>query len=1095
MSQIEHHQTGVTYWRSLEQAEQAPEVRSLIEQEFPSYDPSGMLNGKSSRRKLLKVMGASMALAGLTLTGCRRWPKEKLAPYTTSTENHVPGEREYYATALELGGVAQGLLVTSFGGRPIKVEGNPSHPMAWSVKGKQGSSDAFAQASLLNMYDPERSREVVDRTGAEPKESDWTKFTAIAGDIFGKVKGTGGRIAVLSEATSSPSAMDMKKRFLAAFPQAKWHEYEALSRDNELEGSRMAFGKSLRTRLNLEKAKVVISLDEDVLFSHPARTRYAADWAEMRRKGDKGEMNRVYIAESTFSVTGTVADVRLPVNPARLENIARAIALQVEVANVSGGEDLDKNNGEDRFVHSAVADLLKSKGASVVIVGQSASPVVHALAHAINAKIGAIGTTVTLIEDPAGDRPTHLAAITELTKAINEKKVDALLILGGNPVYDAPADLDFGKALASVPASIHLSHYNDETSRACKWHLPRAHYLEAWGDAKAWDGSVGLCQPLIEPLFGGKTPIEVLALVSGDAVAAGAVMAGAVMGGEQIVRRTWKEQYIKGGDFEKEYRKTMEAGVLENSASPAVTAANTATSYPATPAPAAGFFVRFTLDSHAYDGRFANNAWLQETHDPITKLVWDNAAILSKKDADTLGVKQGDIIRIDGNGRGLEIAAFVQPGQPVGVVTLPLGYGRTEAGSIGNKLGFNTYHLRTTAGMYSISGAKVSKTSNPNYTLATTMEHHILDDFAMKNALDKRIGAKGETGMIVRESTLEQYNKDPRAPHKKQHGGGHSLQLFNHPSKFNTPNAWGMTVDLNTCIGCNACVVACQAENNVPVVGKEQVLYHREMGWLRIDRYFKADTATYEKAGDDPNPQVVHQPMMCVHCENAPCEQVCPVAATMHDTEGLNTMIYNRCIGTRYCSNNCPYKVRRFNYFDWQSKAPTTGWPDPYVNFPDKQQLDQIDKIKAMVFNPDVSVRMRGVMEKCTYCTQRLAAAKITHRNEAFKEGKPQGGGELLTDGSVITACQQACPTQAITFGNLNDPNAQVVRLQKNPRAYDVLGELNTMPRTKFLAKLRNPAEGASAPARGHASSPAPSTMSPSPSSSNGSTVPTPSVG
>ena len=1043
------------YWRSLNQLAETPEVRALIEQEFPNYNPTELAT--TSRRKLLKIMGASMALAGLGLTGgCRRWPKEKLAPHTTSQGNHTPGQVEHYATAMEVGGVAQPLLVASFDGRPIKIEGNPTHPMSWAVKDKFGAADAFAQASILSLYDPERSRSVIDRTrDAAGKSSDWAAFGEAAVAAFGRAKGAGANVAVLAEPMSGPSAAETRKRFQAAYPQAKWYEYEPVSRDNALAGSRLAFGKAYRSKLDLTKAKVVVSLDDDLLMFHPVHTRHAADWADLRRSGDKGEMSRVYVAETTFSVTGTVADERLPITPDKLFALAQAVAAAAGVANAGTAANLAPN--ETAWAQRAGADLKKAGKNGVMAAGPAATPVVHAIAHAVNQQIGAVGTTVQLLEDPAGDRPTHLEAITALAKAITSKQVEVLLILGGNPAYDAPMDLHFydggdkdPSILRSVPVTIHLSVYDDETSRACKWHLPMAHYLEAWGDARAWDGSANICQPLIEPLFGGKTAVEVLAIAASEKETTA----------EAIVRRTWQEQLIKGGDFEKQWRKTLEAGVLENSAFPAATGATlTATTF-AAPAPVSGPFVRFTPDSHAYDGRYANNGWLQETHDPITKLVWDNAAIISKKDADAWGVKQGDVIQLDAAGRSIQIAAFVQPGQPIGVITLPLGYGRTAAGNVGNRLGFNTYHFRQSVDGDVVSGVKVSKVG-AHYTLATTMEHHILDEFAQKNALDQRVGGKGKTGYIVREATLAQYKADPRTPHATSHGGV-SLQLFNNPSTFNTPNAWGMAVDLNTCTGCNACVVACQAENNIPVVGKDQVMYHREMQWLRIDRYFKGTAPAGGTAADDPNPQVVHQPMMCQQCETAPCEQVCPVAATVHDTEGLNTMVYNRCIGTRYCSNNCPYKVRRFNYFDWHAKDPRISRPAPYHGFPDAQQNDpaQIDPIRRLVYNPDVSVRMRGVMEKCTYCTQRLAQAKISRRNAAFAANGSEKGSEVVPDGEVMTACAQACATRAITFGNLNDKGGELVKLHKNPRAYEVLAELNTKPRTRYLAKLRNPAEG-----------------------------------
>jgi molybdopterin-containing oxidoreductase family iron-sulfur binding subunit len=1018
----------VGYWRDLEQLAESPAIDELLAQEFPGYDPAAMLSaGGASRRRFLKLMGASLAMAGLTLTGCRRWPKEHLAPYSTNPSGRMPGVPEQYATAWEFAGVAQPLLVTSYDGRPIKVEGNPTHPASWTVRGKLGSADAWAQATILEMYDPERSREVIDRTSGSARNSDWDKFTAAANAHFAKLKGSGQGFAVLSEATASPSVADMKKRLLAAYPQAVWYEYEPLSRDAELEGSRAAYGQALRPVLHLDKAKVVVSLDSDLLGTHPAHVRYAADWSQRRRGADKGEMNRVYIAETRFSITGSVADERVAVDPARIETIATALASALGVSGASGEARL--TDVEQNFVTRAASDIKAASGNAVVAAGRSAPAGVHALVAAINAQIGAVGKTLTLIPDPAGDRKTHGQAIRELAKAMADGTVKTLLILGGNPAYDAPTDTTFADALKKVPTSIRLGLYDDETSLLCKWHLPRAHYLESWGDARSWNGTAGVVQPLIMPLFGGKSVIEVLAILSGDKVTQGL----------EIVRRTWKDQFIKG-DFERAWRRVLEAGLLEGSAPKDVTAtAKAAELKPVPAAPSGTFYLKFEPDSRVYDGRFANSAWLQEIADPLTKLVWDNAALISVADARRLGITTNDVVKLEANsGHWVEAAAYVMPGQPVGVIGLSLGYGRTRAGKVGNKLGFNAYELRTADTPYVVSGVKLSKTGQ-SYTLALTALHYIIDKVGVDGRAE-RIGGKNQTSVIVREATLVDYKKDPRSPHRGTEGAVR-LQLFEPPSKFNDAHAWGMTIDLNTCIGCNACVVACQAENNIGVVGKDQVLMHRQMHWIRIDRYFKGDPA-------DPQLDVAYQPMPCQHCENAPCEQVCPVAATMHDTEGLNTMVYNRCIGTRYCSNNCPYKVRRFNFFDWHAKPPRNSTGVLYPGMPDEQQIDpkEVDPIRRMQFNPEVTVRMRGVMEKCSYCVHRIHRTKIDRRN----------AGEPVKDGDIVTACQQACPTQAIVFGDLNDTSSAVRTLQKNPRAYDVLGDLNTRPRTRYLAKLRN---------------------------------------
>jgi molybdopterin-containing oxidoreductase family iron-sulfur binding subunit len=1052
VSSINHHVTGLEYWRSLEQLAETPEIAEFVAQEFPGYDVDTI--AASSRRGFLKLMSAALALAGVTLSGCRRWPKEELAPYSSNPRGIIPGVPERYASLIEIAGVAAPLLVTSYDGRPIKIEGNPDHPASQTKKrddGKgYGSADAFAQASVLEMYDPDRSRYVVDRTrGAEDQpHTGWEPFIAVAGPLFSGLKNSGGAgFALLSEATSSPTAIAQRDALLKNFPQAKWYEYEALSRDHEREGARLAFGKPVRTVLHLEKADVVVSLDADFLQDHPNHTRHASDWAHKRRSADVDKtMNRVYVAESAMSVTGSVADVRVGVAPSRLYVLARVMASKLGVGGVPGDDKL--NDAESKFVESAVRDLKEAKGNGLLVVGHTAPPAVHAVAHAINAALGAVGNTLTYIEALDPNRPTHIQAIAELTKGIKDKSVATLLIIGGNPVYDAPADLDFAAALASAPTSIHLSLYDNETSRTCKWHLPRAHYLESWGDARAWDGTVTIQQPLIMPLFGGKSPAELLAMINGDSHAAV----------DKLIRATMSEP---GGDadinavetFEKGYRKTLEHGFVEGSASKAI--ADLAVKLADLPAPESavdGFTLCFDGDSHVYDGRFANNGWLQETPDPLSKLMWDNALLIGVKDARgealNLDLDTGDIVEltIPGISKPFSIPILLLPGQPVGVVRLSLGYGRSAAGPVGNDLGFNAYPIRTAANPWSVAGVKIKKTSD-TYRLVASTEHHLLSPMAM-DAERYRVGEKNKTGKIIHEATLVEYRENP-----KDLGFIHrrvALQLFAPPTEnnFRDLHAWGMSIDLSACIGCNACALACQAENNIPIVGKAQCYRHREMNWIRIDRYFKGDP-------EIEDPEVVFQPMTCQHCENAPCEQVCPVAATVHDAEGLNTMVYNRCIGTRYCSNNCPYKVRRFNYFDYHAQDPRFGneWLKmPWPNIPDMQQRDPalVNPIKRMVFNPEVTVRMRGVMEKCTYCVQRIHGAVTAKRAQ----------GSDIEDGDIITACQQACPTQAIVFGNLMDPEAQVTQLHKNPRVYDVLHEeLNTKPRTRYLAKIRNPVE------------------------------------
>jgi molybdopterin-containing oxidoreductase family iron-sulfur binding subunit len=970
----------------------------------------------------MKLMSASMALAGLTLSGCRRWPKENLAPYSSNPRERVAGIPEQYATVYELGGVGHGVLAISYDGRPIKLEGNPSHPFATTNDGKLGAIDAIQQAAVLELYDPARSRGPWTRTTGEGGLTTWEAFESAFQSTLASLRSAGGKgLAVLSEISSSPSVQAMRQRFGQVYPQSVWSEYEPLLPNNEREASQAAFGRQVRTRLTLDKADTVVVLDADILGTHPAHVRYANDWSKRRRSADtKGGMVRMFAAESQLTITGAVADSRIGIKPSRFAAIVTALAAKAGVSGVNAAEGLSPD--ETKWVDAAAANLKKN---GVVVGGSNLPAPVLALIHRINDAIGAVGNTVTLLELPA-DNAVPLA---DLVNQIKSGAITTLLIIGGNPSYDAPADLGFAEALSTVANSIHLSLYLNETSLNSKWHLPKAHFLESWGDARAWDGTVSIQQPLILPLFGGKSTIELLAMLCGDEVNAG----------DAIVRRTFTT--LTGNSSEAAYRRVLHDGVLPETSYANFTGRPQAGAAPEVTAASAGFEIRFQPDRKVYDGRYSNNGWLQELPDSLSKLTWDNAALISKKDADALGVTNGGVLMITVGDRKLEIPAFILPGQPLGVIGLPLGYGRTAAGPIGNGVGFNTYALRTSGNLFGAPDAKVAA-GGGSYKLVATQEHHILDKVGFEGR-EERVGEKGASGLVVHEATLAEYQKNPRAPHE---GGHHtvSLQLFNPPHQFQDQHAWGMAIDMTTCIGCNACVAACQAENNIPIVGKDQVAMNREMHWIRIDRYFKG-------AMDDPNPEIVFQPMTCVHCENAPCEQVCPVAATVHDTEGLNTMVYNRCIGTRYCSNNCPYKVRRFNYFDWHSKSEHNlrGFPQPWLKIPDQQQTETVNKIHRMVFNPEVTVRMRGVMEKCTYCVQRI---------HGVKQAK-EVSGEALRDGDIVTACQQTCPTEAIVFGDLSDPNSRVSKLHQNPRAYSVLEDLNTRPRTRHLALVRNPNE------------------------------------
>jgi molybdopterin-containing oxidoreductase family iron-sulfur binding subunit len=1020
---MKHHSAQREYWRSLEHLANTPEIQLRAEKEFAAYDPDEMLKMPSvTRRRFMKLMGASMALAGLSLSGCRRWPEQKLAPFASNPAGFVPGIPEQYATVMELNGVASPLLVTSFDGRPIKVEGNPSHPWSMTIKGsdgkgRAGAADAQAQASILEIYDPDRSQHVINRSGNSQVAGNWMQFTGAMSVVIDTLTSSqGDGLAILSEATSSQTTARLKAAILKKLPKAAIFEYEPLSRDNERAGTKLAVGRPAREVLHLDKAMVVALFDADPLGSHPAHVHYAGDWVK-NRPNENREMSRVYAIESGMTITGSVADCRMGARPSRVATMLLALASRLG----AGGADSTLAADEEAFIKHLLADISSNPGKCVVVVGPQHAPALHALALAINEKIGAVGSTLTLHDEPDPDRANHFDAIADLAKRLNAKQVNTLLILGGNPVYNAPADLDFETAVKQAQTSIHLSLYDNETSHVCTWHIPRAHYLEAWGDARAWDGTASICQPLILPLYDGKTSDQVLAFFAGDAKTES----------DEIVRETFESI------DETSWRQALNDGLFPNSAFGTVTGA-ISTPTVAVPAAVTGYEVRFLQDAMLYDGRFATSGWLQELPDPLSKIVWDNAALVAKKDADSLGVGNGDVLQVKVGSALVNIPAFVLPGQPAGVIGLALGYGRTMGEHIGSGVGVNTYQLRTTGAMFVAPAQQVSKTGD-YYDLATTQDHHLIDDIGI-DMRNKQVGGKYQSAEVIHEMTFAEWKSKEEKPEKTI-----SLQLYVPPgSEQEGPHKWGMTIDLSRCIGCHACVAACQAENNIPIVGKDQVLKNRQMHWIRIDRYFKGGS-------DDPNPEVVFQPLTCQQCENAPCEQVCPVGATTHDTEGLNVMVYNRCVGTRYCSNNCPYKVRRFNYLDFHSQDPRHDkYPKPYLNIPDQQDLETIPKVRQMGFNPEVTVRMRGVMEKCSFCVQRIHTTTIAKRAR----------GEELKDGDILTACQQACPTQAIVFGDLNDPNSKVKAGHEDSRAYALLDEaLQTKPRNMFLAKVSNPIE------------------------------------
>ena len=1008
---------GKEYWRSLDELADAPEFQRWVKDEFPGM--AGELVAPATRRGFLKVMAASLGMAGLT--ACR-WPKEQILPFAERPQGRTPGVPQQFATAFELWGAGIGLVVTSVDGRPVKVEGNPLHP------GSLGAANAWAQASVLELYDPDRSQHPVRRSGAQESAATWDDFLAFAAPRFAALEERKGRgLSVLAEESASPTVSRVKGRFLEAFPEASWTEWEPLSRDREREGTRLLFGEPFRPVVDLSKADVIVSLADDFLFLHPNALRQARDFAAGRRAHD-GKMNRLHVAESTLTLTGAAADHRVPVRPSELPRLALQLAkglalLGVELPGGIGSGLGDAGSPvEDVWAARAAHDLAGAKGRAIVLAGSELPAAVHALVQALNVALGATAGPVRYVAaDGAARKASHVEGVTALAASMRGGQVETLLILGGNPVFDAPAEVDFRGALSKVTA-IHLSLFDNETSRRCGWHVPRAHPLETWGDTRAWDGTIGFQQPLIEALYGGRSVSELLAVLLGDPGSSG----------HDLVRATF-QTLGRPADPEAAWRRTLHDGVLAGSAyvplsaAPAVRAGSEAaraiSALSALSAPSAltapsalgasrvgGLEVLFTPDASVFDGRFANNAWLQELPDPLTRMTWDNAACVSPAEARRLGVAHGDVVKLTLEGRHLEIAMYVLPGMAPGTVVLPLGYGRTAAGRVGSQVGFATTALRTGRTFWSGGGLQLEKTGR-TYQLACTQDHHAIDTIGFEER-GKRVG------QLVREGSLPAYRKDPGFARKMGEEPA-SLALFTELT-YKGEHQWGMAIDLSACIGCNACSIACQAENNIPVVGKDQVARGREMHWIRVDRYF---------AGDENRPEAVFQPLTCQHCENAPCESVCPVAATSHSDEGVNQMIYNRCVGTRYCSNNCPYKVRRFNF---------------YENFPD------VPQVTKMVYNPEVTIRSRGVMEKSTFCIQRIEIAKIAAKNER----RP------LLDGEIVPACAQTCPTEAIVFGDLKAEGSRVARLHQDERSYALLGELNVKPRNRYLARLKNPVEG-----------------------------------
>jgi MoCo/4Fe-4S cofactor protein with predicted Tat translocation signal len=947
--------TKSRYWQSLQEADDSQTSVKTSPSEFPDgasewLDPLG-------RRKFLKLMSASIALAGVG--ACTRQPLRTIVPYVRQPEELVPGRPLFFATALTLAGYARGVLVETHEGRPTKIEGNPEHPAS------RGASDIFMQAEILMLYDPDRSQAVIE----EGQISTWDSLLGYLSGRTREWRSSGGRgLRLLTRHETSPTFRDQIQRLSSKYPAAVWHEYEPVSTNIP------------SAIYHFERAEIIFSIDADFLSPGPASLIEQRDFAAARRVADRAQgMNRLYVVESTPSLTGAMADHRLPLGPNGIADLLREIRSGLEQNGTNA------SLAQDKFVSALVGDLRQYAGKSLVIAGAHQGPAIQDFARWCNELLGNVNVTVDYFAPDSG-RPD----LEELVNEIKAGSVETLLIIGGNPVYDAPADLEFAKALAKVANSIHIDLYANETAEHCRWHIPEAHALESWSDACAFDGTATIMQPVVEPLFAGRSRHQLLAALLEEAP------------GESydIVRAFWQQQ-LPAADFERIWRKSLHDGMITGWRAAARGPSAGASLSSAAAVEVGGLNLLIRADPNIGDGRFSNNAWLQELPKPLTKLVWDNAALVSPATAERFHLVNEDVVELKYRGRAVSAPVWVLPGQADDCVTIHLGYGRRRAGSIGSGIGFNANELRTSQALWGGPGLQIERTGR-RHALVTTQHHYSMED-----------------RHLIRTGTVTDFERDSSAIIRTDEPPPAKGETLYRNYSYRDL-AWGMAIDLNTCIGCNACTIACQAENNIPVVGKDQVAAGREMHWIRVDRYY---------SGDVQNPATFHQPVPCMQCENAPCEVVCPVGATVHSEEGLNQMVYNRCVGTRYCSNNCPYKVRRFNFLEY-----------------DENRFEGRQPLKLMR-NPDVTVRTRGVMEKCTYCVQRINAVKI----DAEKANR------AIHDGEITPACAQACPAEAIIFGDLNDPNSRVAKLKASPLNYALLQELNTRPRTTYLAKLTNP--------------------------------------
>ncbi len=1009
--------TAKKVWKSLEEKRDPKPAAEAATKEFIS--PISL-----TRRGLL---GFGASTAALATSGCLRRPIEHIYPYTKAPEYVIPGVADHYATILPRRGEVVGVLVESHEGRPTKVEGNEEHPTSL------GSADVLLQAATMDLYDADRSTDVREKG----KKSDWAAFDKAFAAILKTSQADGGaRVRILSRPSSSPTFVRLRAQAKDKYPHARAHWFAPVAESGSREGSRVAFGQAVVARYNYAFAKAIVSLDADFLHGEQGALHATKGFVRGRRMDRPSDpMSRLYVAEPSLTVTGSNADDRIRVAASDIDSLVRALAAELTTRGVELGAIKDvvatakPPEGSEAFVKAAADDLVANKGKSAVVAGRRQPSHVHALVHAINTALDNVGRTTSYAPVVDVTEPADLGAdLKALADDIDQNKVDVLIILGGNPVFDAPGDIKLAEKLDKVPTTIHLASHFDETSEHCTWHLPLAHELETWGDGRAFDATYSIQQPLIAPLHGGRSAIEILANLTDEAPK-----------GHDLVRTTFRERAAVPSRFEGAWKTAVRLGLDAGSNSVQFEAhatldevAAAITKAPLTkPITASNMEVTFSPCNKLHDGASANNPWLLEVPDPITKIVWDNAALLSPTTAKALGIESQDVISISREGSpAIEVAVWIQPGQADNSIGLSLGWGRQNVGRYGNARGFHVSPLRSSKSMDMLDGVKVSK-AGKTYKVVQTQDHDRMEGRPL--AID---------------ATVDEYKANPNfvlfpGDRKEEVDIGPLHRELERPGSV-TPKTqplwdrvkyeghkWGMTIDLNACTGCNACVVACIAENNIAFVGKEQVFRGREMHWIRVDRYYVGES--------EENPEVAFQPVACVQCEEAPCENVCPVNATIHSEEGLNDMAYNRCIGTRYCANNCPYKVRRFNFLEWRGpEGAQQRVQDMYQDIPETEK---------MAFNPNVTVRMRGVMEKCTYCVQRIEEAKIGARRES----------RAIAPNEIKTACQQTCPADAIVFGDLNNPKSEVSRQNRSDRGYALLAVLGTHPRTTHLGKIRNP--------------------------------------